>query len=112
MFITAWVIAAQGLTLREYAEKDSNLASILESIIVATSKSFSIHKTNIKYYLPIVQNEILKIFYRHIIQQKVKEISEYYYFSIIIDKSTDVSNTKLLSVAARQYNNKLEYSEI
>ena len=86
--------------------------SILESMMEATSKHFNICKTHVKYCLPVAQNEILEMFYRHIMRQKVKEINEYGHFYVLSDEGTDVSNTELLSTTARQCNEKLEYSEI
>ena len=112
LFITVRVIAGQGLALRGHEEKDSNFINILEGMMEATGKYFNTYKTKDKYCSPVAQNEILEMFYRHVMREKVKKINDCGHFCLMADEDTDVSNTELLSAAVRQCNDKLECSEI
>ena len=68
-------------------------------------------RTRLKYTHNDIQNELLDLMARHVLREKLTEIRQNHFFTIMADEYTDISNKEQLSLCLRTVSNDLEVQE-
>ena len=105
-------LGRQGIALQGHDDND-NLTQLLK-LIGINDENVSNHlegKIGNKYTHSDVQNELLNIMATLTLQEKLKDIDERRFFSMIADEGTDISNKEQLSFCLRTVNDDLEAFE-
>ena len=105
-------LGRQGIALQGHNDND-NLTQLLK-LIGTNDENVSNHlegKIGNKYTHSDVQNELLNIMATLTLQEKLKDIKERRFFSMIADEGTDISNKEQLSFCLRTVDDDLEAFE-
>lgn len=104
-------LARQGIAIQGNPGNDNftQLLMLLGSKDAAILSTLS--QTRLKYTHNDIQNELLDLMARHVLQEKLTEIRENQFFAIMADEYTDIGNKEQLSLCLRTVSSNLEIQE-